>query len=137
MPPPEHDADPSPPSPDRAVRPVDRARTTPPPRAGRQRPEPTSSLAPSPAPLMSVPDPDPAGAEPAAPERSGRRQHRRAGAAAGASTEELVYLSGRVPRALRDELHIRAIGEGRPVVDLLRDAIRGYLEHPAPVTRGR
>jgi len=48
-----------------------------------------------------------------------------------------VYLSGRVPRALRDELHIRAIGEGRPVVDLLRDAIRGYLEHPAPVTRGR
>jgi hypothetical protein len=136
MPPPEHDADPSPPTPERPVRPAERARTTP-PRAGRQRPEPTSSLAPSPAPLMSVPDPDPAGTEPAATGRSGRRQHRRAGAAAGAPTEELVYLSGRVPRALRDELHIRAIGEGRPVVDLLRDAIRGYLEHPAPVTRGR
>jgi hypothetical protein len=39
-----------------------------------------------------------------------------------------VYLSGRVPRGLRDELHIRSIHEGRPVVELLRDAIRHYLD---------
>ena len=59
--------------------------------------------------------------------RTGRRQHHRAPGSSAAAAE-LVYLSGRVPRALRDELHIRAIGEGRPVVDLLRDAIRGYLD---------
>ncbi|WP_157647115.1 hypothetical protein [Actinomycetospora chiangmaiensis] len=78
-----------------------------PPSAARRRPEPTSMLAPSPSPLMPVD---------AAPR--GRRSPR----------QELVYLSGRVPRALRDELHIRAIEEGRPVVELLRDAIRGYLD---------
>lgn len=79
----------------------------------RRRPEHTSPLAPSPSPLMSVPD------------ARGRRQHHRA---AGTPRQEQVYLSGRVPRALRDELHIRAIAEGRPVVDLLRDAIRHYLD---------
>lgn len=88
--------------------------------AARVRPAPTSALAPSPSPLMPVPDPR----SPSGP--AGRRQHRRAGPPA----EELVYLSGRVPRPLRDELHIRAIGEGRPVVELLRDAIRGYLDQP-------
>lgn len=86
-----------------------------PPGGERRRPEPTSSLAPSPSPLMSVPDGGP----------GGRRQHHRA---AGTPRQEQVYLSGRVPRALRDELHIRAIAEGRPVVDLLRDAIRHYLD---------
>lgn len=100
---------------------------------GRQRPE-TSALAPAPGPLMSVPDP--ARGTASAGTRAGRRQHHRtAGSQAGAASEELVYLSGRVPRALRDELHIRAIGEGRPVVDLLRDAIRGYLDHAAPTTQ--
>jgi len=63
--------------------------------------------------------------------RAGRRQHHRALGATGDAAVELVYLSGRVPRALRDELHIRAISEGRPVVELLRDAIRGYLDGPA------
>jgi hypothetical protein len=29
---------------------------------------------------------------------------------------------------LRDELHIGAIHDGRPVVELLRDAIRVYLD---------
>lgn len=64
-----------------------------------------------------------------------RQFHRRAhdeASAAGPGTdpaaEELVYLSGRVPRALRDELHIRAIHDGRPVVELLREAIRHYLD---------
>ena len=70
-------------------------------------------LAPSPSPLMPA---------------AGRRQHK----GSGPTRQELVYLSGRVPRALRDELHIRAIEEGRPVVDLLRDAIRGYLDVPPP-----
>ncbi|HEY2194694.1 MAG TPA: hypothetical protein VGH76_20680 [Actinomycetospora sp.] len=69
-------------------------------------------------------------------DRAGRRQfHRRAhgdapdaGPDTDPAPEELVYLSGRVPRALRDELHIRAIHDGRPVVELLREAIRGYLD---------
>lgn len=69
-------------------------------------------LAPAPSPLMPVDG------------TRGRRQHK----GAGPTRQELVYLSGRVPRSLRDELHIRAIEEGRPVVDLLRDAIRGYLD---------
>ncbi|WP_433803284.1 hypothetical protein [Actinomycetospora sp. CA-084318] len=79
----------------------------------RRRPEPNSMLAPSPSPLMPT---------------AGRRQHQ----GSGRTRQELVYLSGRVPRALRDELHIRAIEEGRPVVDLLRDAIRGYLDVDPP-----
>ncbi|MCD2192175.1 hypothetical protein LQ327_02045 [Actinomycetospora endophytica] len=70
---------------------------------------------------MSVPDAVPG------PGPKGRRQHHR-GPVVGGAAEELVYLSGRVPRALRDELHIRAIQEGRPVVDLLRQAIRAYLD---------
>ncbi|MDL5158777.1 hypothetical protein [Actinomycetospora termitidis] len=90
-------------------------RRQPPPAGERRRPEPSSMLTPSPGSLMPVGDGGP----------RGRRQHHRA---PGAARQELVYLSGRVPRALRDELHIRAIEEGRPVVDLLRDAIRGYLD---------
>lgn len=111
--------------------------------AGRQRPGPSSALAPSPTPLMPVPDHDdrldgPVSGEGPREEqrlhdRAGRRQfHRRADPDAGPdidpAPEELVYLSGRVPRALRDELHIRAIHDGRPVVELLREAIRGYLD---------
>jgi hypothetical protein len=91
------------------------------PSGGRLRPEPTSALAPAPSPLMSVPD------DAARPGPKGRRQHHR-GPVVGEAVEELVYLSGRVPRALRDELHIRAIHEGRSVVDLLREAIRTYLD---------
>lgn len=120
------------------------------PVAGRQRPRPSSTLAPSPTSLMPVPDPDdqpdehalseyapsrreqtPQGQQ-SVSERAGRRQfHRRAhdaGPDSAAAPAGQVYLSGRVPRALRDELHIRAIHEGRPVVELLRDAIRLYLE---------
>ena len=118
--------------------------------AGRQRPGPSSALAPSPTPLMPVPDhddqpDDPPHRQPPGErtssgqplsDRAGRRQfHRRAhddaldaGPDADPVAEELVYLSGRVPRALRDELHIRAIHDGRPVVELLRDAIRRYLD---------
>ena len=112
---------------------------------GRQRPRPHSALAPSPVPLMPVPDhhdqPDePLRGQPRSDQpysdRAGRRQfHRTARDTAphsdpepGPAPEELVYLSGRVPRALRDELHIQAIRDGRPVVELLRDAIRFYLD---------
>ena len=120
------------------------------PVAGRQRPRPSSALAPSPTSLMPVPDHDDQPDEHAlgehapsrrehAPqgqqsfsERAGRRQFHRqahdAGPDPASASAELVYLSGRVPRALRDELHIRAIREGRPVVELLRDAIRLYLD---------
>jgi hypothetical protein len=68
-------------------------------------------------------------------DRAGRRQYRQRTSATplgpASSSEELVYLSGRVPRQLRDELHIRAIHDGRPVVELLRDAIRQYLDDPS------
>lgn len=98
-------------------------------RSGRRRPDPTSALAPAPGSLMPVPAAD--APAPGRDGRAGRRQHHRPVDPRGeAAAGELVYLSGRVPRALRDELHIRAIGEGRPVVDLLRDAIRGYLDAP-------
>lgn len=117
------------------------------PQHERRRPAPTSALAPSPAPLMPVPDPPrprqpepPAGRGPAAGdpergpghanERAGRRQHHRPGAPPEPDAEKLVFLSGRIPRPLRDELHIRAIHEGRPAVDLLRDALRRYLDDP-------
>ena len=76
--------------------------------------------APPPGPLLAGPGTATAGTK-------GRRQHHRH-AVVGGTVEELVYLSGRVPRALRDELHTRAIQEGRPVVDLLREAIRTYLD---------
>jgi hypothetical protein len=111
----------------------------------RQRPAPSSALAPSPTPLMPVPDSDDdhgsdgglgRGRPDRGPtsDRAGRRQYRQRGEGRAtpigpvSSSEELVYLSGRVPRGLRDELHIRAIHDGRPVVELLRDAIRQYLD---------
>ena len=145
MPPPEPESSPrgrrEPQQGGRAGPAASQQRTT----AGRQRPAPSSALAPSPAPLMPVPDPD-GDHSPAvwpghgrtdrdpAPDRAGRRQYRqrndRSATPTGpaSSSEELVYLSGRVPRGLRDELHIRAIHDGRPVVELLRDAIRQYLD---------
>ncbi len=46
-------------------------------------------------------------------------------------SEEFVYLSGRVPKSLRDELKRRAIDEDRSVADLLADAVRSYLRGPA------
>ena len=75
---------------------------------GRQRPGPSSALAPSPTPLMPVPDPIPddhrAGAGGGHPDRdrapgdrAGRRQHHRRGEVPATNSEELVYLSGRVP----------------------------------------
>jgi hypothetical protein len=86
---------------------------------------------------MAVPgDPSHDGTPDGSAGTKGRRQHRRPAASHPRdAAEELVYLSGRVPRALRDELHIRAIQEGRPVVDLLRNAIRGYLDHTRTTPR--
>jgi hypothetical protein len=91
-------------------------------------PDPDPDHTPAVGPGHGRPDRDPT------PGRAGRRQYRqpndRSATPTGAapSSEELVYLSGRVPRGLRDELHIRAIHDGRPVVELLRDAIRQYLD---------
>jgi hypothetical protein len=48
---------------------------------------------------------------------------------------QLVYLSARVPRALRDALQHQAIREGRPVAKLLADAVTDYLaEHTGTET---
>jgi hypothetical protein len=49
---------------------------------------------------------------------------------ATAGPVQLVYLSARVPRALRDAIQHQAIREGRPVAKLLADAVTAYLtEH--------
>lgn len=98
------------------------------PQSQRLRPAPTSALSPAPGTLMPVPSDDRSGPDSG---RAGRRQHHRApGNRDRPDSQDLVYLSGRIPRALRDELHVRAIGEGRPVVELMRDALRGYLDRP-------
>jgi len=41
---------------------------------------------------------------------------------------DTVYLSGRVPKSLRDDLRHQAIHEGRPTADLLKDAVQAYLD---------
>ena len=82
----------------------------------RQRPPATGGLAPCPEPLMTT--------APAA-----TKTPQRAPQPAPASVQ-LVYLSARVPRALRDALQHQAIREGRPVAKLLVDAVTDYLtEH--------
>lgn len=78
-----------------------------PPR-NRQRPGASSPLVPRPEPLMASTE---------APEVSPKP----------AASEPTVYLSGRVPKGLRDELQHQAIREGRPLVQLLQDAVRDYL----------
>lgn len=112
----------------RSARGVTRASTRDTTSPQRLRPAPTSALSPAPGSLMPVPADD----RPAPDSgRAGRRQHHRAPGGPGRpEAEDLVYLSGRIPRKLRDELHVQAIGEGRPVVELMRDALRGYLNHP-------
>lgn len=59
-------------------------------------------------------------AEPAAPPR--QRQE---------PAEDLVYLSARVPKALRAEFQHQAIREDRSVRELLQDAVRAYLDQHA------
>lgn len=46
---------------------------------------------------------------------------------AGPPAEPMVYLSARVPLTLRAELQHEAIRQGRPVAQLLQDAVRSYL----------
>lgn len=84
-----------------------------PPR-NRQRPG-ASMLTPQPEPSL-VPVP-PAAAPDPAPER--------------ATSGELRYLSGRIPKELRDEFQHQAIREDRPVVQLLQNAVRLYLDQHA------
>ncbi len=80
----------------------------------RKRPTSTSMLTPHPEPLATGGDASPGSGSP------------------GSKTpaETLVYLSGRVPKSLRDELKRRAIDEDRPLADLLADAVRNYLQGP-------
>lgn len=83
-----------------------------PPR-NRQRPAGASMLTPQPeATLVS----DPATvSRPAAP-------------APESAEVEMRFLSGRVPKELRDRFQHQAIREDRPVVALLQDAVRLYLD---------
>lgn len=86
-----------------------------PPR-NRQRPSGDSMLTPRPEPSL-VPVPPAAAAPDPAPQR--------------AASGELRYLSGRIPKELRDEFQHQAIREDRPVVQLLQDAVRLYLDQHA------
>jgi hypothetical protein len=79
----------------------------------RQRPPATGGLAPCPEPLMTT--------APAATETPQWAPQSAPGLVG------LVYLSARVPRALRDALQHQAIREGRPVAKLLADAVTDYL----------
>jgi hypothetical protein len=75
----------------------------------RQRPTATGGLTPKPEALM------PAGPPPVQ---------------TSAGPADLVWLSARVPRALRTALQHQAIHEGRSVAKLLADAVNAYLtEH--------
>lgn len=74
----------------------------------RDRHRPPASggiLSPSPEPLMSAPPPE------TRPE----------------DTDPLVYMSGRVPKSLRDAAQHQAIREGRPLAKLMADAMEAYL----------
>ena len=80
----------------------------------RQRPPATGGLAPCPEPLITM-----------APAAAVTPQPAPQSAASG--SVQLVYLSARVPRALRDAIQHQAIREGRPVAKLLADAVTDYL----------
>ncbi len=88
-----------------------------PPR-NRQRPG-ASMLTPAPESLMATP------VQPAPLQPTGRKAAD--GDVAEVMAEPEVYLSGRVPKSLRDELRHQAIREGRSTVDLLKDAVTAYL----------
>lgn len=90
-----------------------------PPR-NRQRPSGPSMLTPQPEPLFGAParTPDPR-PDPTPVEDVGHR---------GEVTEALVYLSARVPKGLRAEVQHQSIREGRPVAQLVQDAMRAYLD---------
>jgi hypothetical protein len=83
----------------------------------RQRPPAAGGLVPCPEPLITM-----------APAAAVTRQP--APQPAAPDSVQLVYLSARVPRALRDAIQHQAIREGRPVAKLLADAVTDYLsEH--------
>lgn len=46
--------------------------------------------------------------------------------------DTFVYLSCRVPMSLRTELRLQAVQEGRPLAQLVEDAVRAYLDAAAP-----
>jgi hypothetical protein len=85
----------------------------------RQRPPATGGLTPCPEPLMPAAPGAAAAPQPAPP-------------AAPSASAQLVYLSARVPRALRNAIQHQAIREGRPVAKLLADAVTAYLSEHSP-----
>jgi hypothetical protein len=85
----------------------------------RQRPPATGGLTPCPEPLMPAAPAAAAAPQPAPP-------------AAPSASAQLVYLSARVPRALRNAIQHQAIREGRPVAQLLADAVTAYLSEHSP-----
>ena len=85
----------------------------------RQRPPATGGLTPCPEPLMPAAPAAAAAPQPAPP-------------AAPSASAQLVYLSARVPRALRNAIQHQAIREGRPVAKLLADAVTAYLSEHSP-----
>lgn len=55
-------------------------------------------------------------------------EQQRPAPATTSSDDPLVYLSGRVPKSLRDRLKLQAVRDSRPLAELLADAVRGYLD---------
>ena len=85
----------------------------------RQRPPATGGLIPCPEPLMPAAPAAAVAPQPAPP-------------SATSASAQLVYLSARVPRALRNAIQHQAIREGRPVAQLLADAVTAYLSEHSP-----
>jgi hypothetical protein len=77
-------------------------------RRERQRPTAGNTLTPHPEPLMPASQVD-------------RRDTPPLG-------DPPVYLSARVPKSLRTELQHEAVRQGRPIANLIQDAVRAYLD---------
>jgi hypothetical protein len=88
----------------------------------RLRPPATGGLTPCPEPLMT-PSPTTAAARPAP---------QPAHPSTTADSVQWVYLSARVPPALRDAIQHQASREGRPAAKLLIDAVTAYLTEHRP-----
>ena len=87
----------------------------------RKRPGPASMLQPAPeAPSI--------GAATQSAARTPKPSTRHSGAAERNSGDDLVFLSGRVPRAVRSRMKQKAAAEDRPLAELITEACERYLD---------
>lgn len=86
----------------------------------RKRPGSTSMLQPA-------PEPPSIGAATTAAASTPKTSTGHSGAAEGNSGDDLVFLSGRVPRAVRTRMKQKAAAEDRPLAELIAEACKRYL----------